>query len=465
MTTYRRALPDAFVAGSVVVAAVGLGVLAVKTPLLAIAGFGVCVMVVAGAVDPTLPSLAWLTVAPFVQALDPGSPLLALTIAFHRALLPIVAVGTLLGDAVRRRLRLSPAEKLLLVFLAYGLVSLVMTWRGSFSSAIGAEAARTFLLSYVVPFGALVIAIRLPAASHRKVFAMLALAAAAISVGGILQNVAGVAVFPGAAVWQEVWKPRAVGALANPAVSAYVAQTGIFVAIYLAFRHPVFRVVAIPAVVAGTVFTILTYTRSAWLALALGVVAIAWLYSKARPWVVAFVVVAVAAFSLNVGGFVDESFLEERAGNQENVQGRVAFGSTGFRMFKDQPLVGQGFGAYDTKAREFAAGFGAVGAGVAVADTSHNSFLTILAELGLIGFALYAGAIFFGVRKAVAALRRPRPGVDRLKIVVLLAGVLSYLVSANLIDMRFFSFAVSLFWFTVGLVITTGEGARDAAGS
>jgi O-antigen ligase len=121
-------------------------------------------------------------------------------------------------------------------------------------------------------------------------------------------------------------------------------------------------------------------------------------------------------------------------------------------MFADSPFVGQGFGMYDVKARDYAVGYGQVGAAVAVGDTSHNSFLTILAELGAIGFLLYGAAIYAGVRKGVAALRGKIPGVDRLKVVALGAGLVSYVVSANLIDMRFFSFAISLFWFNVGLL-------------
>lgn len=463
MTTYRRIVPDTLVAGGVAAAAVVLGVLVVKSPLLAIGGLGLSALILVGAVDVTLPAIAWLAVAPFVQAIEPGSPLLVITIAFHRALLPIVGLGALVGESVRRQLRFSRSEKLLIAFLAYAFVSLLMTWNGRFSTPPGTEATRTFLLAYVVPFGALVIATRLPVRSQTKVLVMLGAVGAVMSAGGIVQNLLGRSVFPGAGVWQEIWDPRAVGALANPAVSAYVAQVGTFVAIYLGFRVAGLRALGALTVLAGTVFTILTYTRSAWVAFAVGIGAIAWLYRRARPWVIVFVVVAAAAFSFNVGGFVDEAFLEERAGNQENVEGRVAFGSTGFRMFEDQPVIGQGFGAYDTESFRFAAGFGRVGAAVSVADTSHNSFLTILAELGAVGFLLYAAAIFFALKGAVGALRRPGAGVDRLKIVTLLAGVLSYFVSANLIDMRFFSFAVALFWFNLGLLIEVGRSADERA--
>lgn len=463
MTTYRRVIPDVVVAAVVGAGALGLGVFVVKSPLLAVGGLALAAMVLVGAVDATYPALAWLAVAPFVQAIEPGSPLLALTMAFHRVLLPVVGLSTLLGQSVRRQLRLLVSEKLMLAFLAYAFVSLYMSWRGSFGTLDGAEAVRTFLFAYVVPFGALLIGVRLRASSHRKVLGMLALTCgAAISLGGVLQSATGLAIFPGAGVWQDVWHPRAVGSLANPAVSAYVAHVGTFAAIYLAFRYARWRVVGIVAALAGAAFTILTYTRSAWVAFAVGIVAIAWLYSKARPWVVVGIALAAIAFSLNVGGFVDSAFLEERASNQENVHGRFAFGSTGVRMFEDEPIVGQGFGTYDVRARDFAAGFGQVGAGVAVADTSHNSFLTILAELGAVGFLLYAAAIFAALKTIVSGLRGG--GVDRLKVVALVAGLLSYFVSANLIDMRFFSFAVSLFWFNLGLAVASARRSDRAAG-
>lgn len=461
MTTYKRSLPDVVVAGVVGCAAVLLGVLVVKSPLLTVGAAGLTVLVVAGAVDATIPTIAWLVVAPWVQAIEPGSPLLTLTIAFHRALLPIAAIGAVFGDAVRRRLRLHPAERIYLAFLVLAFVSMYFAWKGRFSTVEGNEALRNFLFAHLVPFGALVMAIRIPLASHKKVLIMLSLVGGVSSAGGIVQSFTGMPVFPGAGVWQEIWDPRAVGPLSNPAVSGYVAQVGVFAAIYLGIRHAGLRLVAIPIVIAGTVYTILTYTRSVWLALALGVVCIAWLDRRARAWVLSFLAIAVLAFSLNVGGFVDRAFLEERAGNQENVEGRLAFGSTGFRMFKDEPLVGQGFGTYDIKSREFAAGFGSVGAGVNVVDTSHNSFLTILAELGALGFLLYAAAMFAGVKGAVSALRRGGPNVDRMKVVALLAGFLAYFVTANLIDMRFFSFANSVFWASVGLLIAIGGRSAE----
>ncbi|MDQ3952284.1 MAG: O-antigen ligase family protein [Actinomycetota bacterium] len=468
MTTYKRTLPDIVVAGSIATIAILLGVLGVKNPLLAVGGFGIATMVAVATIDATLPTIAWLAVAPFVQALEPTSPLIILTLAFHRFLLPVAGLSALLGQSVRRRLRLFASEKWLLAFLAFAVVSLVMTWRGGAGGEGAATAQRTFLLAYVVPFGALLLAYRIPESSRRRLLITLAIVAGVTSVGGVAQVVTGAAIFPGAAVWQEIWAPRAVGTMGNPAVTGYVTHVGLFAAVYLAVRQPGWRLVAVPTMIVGVVFTMLTYTRSAWVALALGIITVAWLYPKARPWVVGSIMVVVVAFAVNVGGFVDSAFLEERAGNQENVEGRVAFGSTGIRMFKDSPVVGQGFGTYDVRTRDFAVGFGRIGASVAVADTSHNTFLTILGELGAVGFLLYVAAICSGLRRGVSALRGRIPAVDRLMIATLMAGAASYIVSANLIDMRFFSFAVSLFWFNVGLIDASArhavEGPRAGAG-
>lgn len=462
MTVYRRVVSDSVVVALGAVAVL-LGVMAVKEPFLAIGGFGLVAMVLVGATDPTLPTVAWLMIAPFVHALDPASPLIVFTMAFHRFLLPVVGLSTLLGQSIRRELRLRTSEKVLLAFLAFALGSLVLSWRGVDGGIAESEARRTFLLSYVVPFGALLIAHRVPLRSHKRILQVIALVAGIIALGGIAQNVTGTGIFPGAGRWLEHWEPRSVGSLGNPAVSGYVVHVGVFAAAYLAARYAGLRVPALVVVAAGAVFTILTYTRSVWVALAAGAVMIGWFYARARPWIVAALVSSVAVFTLNVGGFVDTAFLEERAGNQENVEGRLAFGTTGFRMFEDSPIVGQGFGTYDVRARDFAVGFGGVGAGVAVADTSHNTFLTILAELGIVGLALYGAAIWLGVRRGLNVLRGKAQGPDRLQTLALFAGVISYLISANLIDMRFFSFAISLFWFNIGLIDASARRAEAAA--
>ena len=466
MKASRRVASDGLIL-AVGAFAVLLGVASVKEPLLTIGAFGVVAMVAVAVADPTLPAVAWLLVAPFVNALEPGSPLVVFTMAFHRFLLPVVGLSTMLGQSIRRQLRLLTSERVLLLFLAYALVSLVMSWRGSTGTIPASEAQRTFLFAYVVPFGALLLAHRIPLESHKRILQALALMAGIIALGGIVQSVTGAGIFPGAARWLEHWEPRAVGSLGNPAVSGYVVHVGVFAAAYLVARHAGLRIPGLVVVAAGGVFTILTYTRSVWLALAAGAVSIAWFYRRARLWVVVALVAAAGAFTLNVGGFVDTAFLEERAGNQENVEGRFAFGSTGFRMFEDSPIVGQGFGTYDIKAKDFAVGFGTVGASVAVADTSHNTFLTILAELGLVGFGLYLTALWLGLRRGLSVLRRKVPGADRLKVLALFAGVVSYGISANLIDMRFFSFAIALFWFNVGLIDASARGAeaRPKAGS
>lgn len=459
MRAQRSLWSDAFLA-VVGVVAILLGIFAVRDPVLAVGGFTLVALLMVAAVDVSVPVLAWIAVAPFVQALQPESQLVLLTFAFHRLLLPVAALGALLGASVRRQLRLFTAEKLMLLFLAYALGSLLLSWRGIGGVAAG-EAQRTFLLAYVVPFGALVLGYRLAPETHRRILLALGAMAGVISAGGIVQVLTGTEIFPGAAAWQEIWDPRAVGSLGNPAVTGYVTHVGVFAAIFVAARYSAWRAPAIAVAAVGAAFTVLTYTRSVWVGLLLGAITVAWLYRRARTWVVGGIVVAVLAFVFNVGGFVDSAFLEERAGNQENVQGRVAFGSTGLKMFVDRPLLGQGFGTYDLRSSDYAVGYGTVGASVSSADTSHNSFLTLLAELGVVGFVLYGAALVAALRRSVAALRGRVPSTDRLKIVVLLAGIVSYLVSANLIDMRFFSFAISLFWFNVGLA---DASAREQEG-
>jgi O-antigen ligase len=82
--------------------------------------------------------------------------------------------------------------------------------------------------------------------------------------------------------------------------------------------------------------------------------------------------------------------------------------------------------------------------------TSHNTFLTILVELGLFGLLLFLLPWVTILGRAISrALRDPRERALQLGFA---AAVAVYVINALFVDMRFFSFIPALPWIALGLV-------------
>ena len=135
-----------------------------------------------------------------------------------------------------------------------------------------------------------------------------------------------------------------------------------------------------------------TYTRSVWLAFAISAFLVAIL---TFPILLkrATIIAAVAAAVLVVASRGNLVSLQREFGAQETKEStemRAVFAYVSWLMFKDRPIAGHGFGHYPHKNRpylndrttklqmETVRGY-----------IHHNTWLSILVELGLVGFSLY----------------------------------------------------------------------------
>src|SRR5207249_1468394 len=85
-----------------------------------------------------------------------------------------------------------------------------------------------------------------------------------------------------------------------------------------------------------------------------------------------------------------------------------------------------------------------------IANTSHNSFLTILVEWGAVGFALFiAPWLIIAYRALQHAMRDPS---SRWLLLGATGGLVTYIAAANAIDFRFFSFVPAVAWLLLALL-------------
>ena len=201
-----------------------------------------------------------------------------------------------------------------------------------------------------------------------------------------------------------------------------------------------------------------TYTRSAWLESALGllVVLALTLQGRMRSLVIggvlaAGLVVAVANWDSLLGFQREQSAAETR----KSAQMRASFAYASWLMFQDRPLWGCGFGQYRTEVLPY------------LADRSsdfdlesirgyvhHNTLLCILVENGLLGLLAFASILLGWTRAAWILWRSPHtPDWARGHAVLLLGTMVTYLCQALSRDVTYTAVENLLLFFLAGITM------------
>lgn len=204
---------------------------------------------------------------------------------------------------------------------------------------------------------------------------------------------------------------RASGPIGEANDFAYVLATAAPLAFYLAWRKREHRALWLVASVV-LLFTIaLTFSRGAFVGLAL-----AGLWAAMHNRTIAKGVVAAVAAVAVLGGAllaIDSQWVNERlnaktAVADENWASREALWRGAIDMFREEPLLGVGSGLYRYRAAEFVHDepWGIV------EPVAHNAYLEILAEDGAIGLSLFVAFIAGSWVTLVRARRAARRADD-----------------------------------------------------
>ncbi len=175
-------------------------------------------------------------------------------------------------------------------------------------------------------------------------------------------------------------------------VAMYLA-IGIPMAAALMFRTPnrALRIVNFLYLPAALVVDFLAASRGGLLAALVGLLAIPILLTNVRPMRRLLIGLALVAVGWSIYGLAPRAFPElqanlERLGQttQELESGTLTYRrliwDAGLKVFRDQPVVGVGLGGYRYAIEPY----------YGIATASHNSFLSVLVDLGITGFALWA---------------------------------------------------------------------------
>lgn len=260
------------------------------------------------------------------------------------------------------------------------------------------------------------------------------------------------------AVWRiSRMGTRMSGTFTNPTPYAFTLVTCMSLVFYEAMncKKEARRTLLILTFAVGLLCIFLTFTRGCWGAALLVLVGLLYLYPK--PVLTLGAIALPIVLILTTSVFAKEmAFAFKRLSTQDTVNSRVVLANAGKQMFYAKPILGWGFGNYDRYDWQFMkrVGNAAPTSWDIKYGTSHNTYMTILAELGVLGFFFQFLPLIWWLVSSIKVLPRlPREGFWSWRLLVVLwLPILFYLVSSQVIDMRFFWYQIGVWWMILGLI-------------
>jgi O-antigen ligase len=257
-------------------------------------------------------------------------------------------------------------------------------------------------------------------------------------------------------IWFGAWfGPRAMGSMDQPNVlGAYLAiATTVTAAVMLGLRHWWARLLTFAVVVGAAYATVLTVSRGSLIALAAGLLIVSLRSSRL---VTVAVIVALATSPAWAPENVKQRVLSTTQQSEESdetelegsAQARVDTWNATLEIAKKHPIVGVGFNGL---------GYILVDTGEALGlehtkSSTHNTFLRMLGEMGVLGLGLFLFVLWKCWALAETGIRRARNRFERQVAVGLWASVPVVAVNCWFGD-RFLEFDIMCaFWIAAAIV-------------
>jgi hypothetical protein len=361
----------------------------------------------------------------------------------------------------RRMLPNSVIGTTMLLVLGAFVLSMVLT---------GKVMIRQFLNGYVIPYAMFVIASNVFAnkrAVDRFIFWLAVPLAFYFPVTAILEHYeVSALLFPryiGKVVEGEIeitWGGRAMGTFAQPVVTGF-AMIAVYVLALYSLGRVKNRLASVYAVLLSAVTPIgvfFTYTRAVFLGYFAALLVLLVLSRKHR--VTATIMVAALSLAV-IGNWSRVTSAEREAGGVAEVataQTRVVLAHASFSMFLDHPLVGVGFTNFVAASRPYIGRvrttfLGYREAWMGTYTNQHNQFLSVLTEIGLVGFIPFV--LMYCLLFAVLVKARRVAGANYdLELLAAVSAVLAaYVAQIMFFEPRYFEFMNVLPFMLAGIIV------------
>jgi O-antigen ligase len=256
---------------------------------------------------------------------------------------------------------------------------------------------------------------------------------------------------------------RTTGTFGGPAPYTITLVFFALLAVYFALRsrERLRRTVLVGFVSFALVAVFLSLSRGSWLGAGVAFAGLALL----RPRLVAAIGLAgvVLAGGLALGP-VQEQFdsASDRLATVSTIEDRLITNHAAVRMIADRPVFGFGFQNFERFDEGYKRRVDDIP--LKLGGSSHNTYLNMAAELGLVGLGLYfAPVLALGVATIRARPNLPNRGVLTWPLVVILwLALIDQFIVSNFLEMlHAYSWGTSLWWLTLGLIAATLDQAAE----
>jgi O-antigen ligase len=240
---------------------------------------------------------------------------------------------------------------------------------------------------------------------------------------------------------------RAAGALGNPAIyGAFLGMGSLAGLSLLSLENRKTNRIALIATILLLLYGVLaSFTRSAWISVAIVLFVAQFLINDIWKKTLPFIT------SCGIGLFFIWNFIPssskiiQRALNTKTITQRYDLFSIGLQRFVEKPVWGWGSGALNYFDLSIAG------------EVSHNIYLTLLVDGGLILFISFALLISYLLIRSIKIFQLTLKGsIERNILIVMVGGIIIYLMSGLALELRYFSYFNSLFWIFAGIVDCLG---------
>ena len=266
--------------------------------------------------------------------------------------------------------------------------------------------------------------------------------------------------------WLHLEGERTTGTIGS--YSTY-SSTMIFVGVFLLHaalnRKPGLIRVSYLGIFFLSIFCVfISFSRASWLAGILVLLGLVYLYPKFMlPWIlVTLPLILFVVGVLFAGHFYDPS---QRLNESQTALSRLPVVVAAVNMFEEKPIFGWGYGNFDYYDRFYQERVADLVSPSRKDLTSHDFYLTILAEQGLVGLILFLAPPILWLFETIRTRRRvPRIGSwSRNLLFLLWLVILAHFIENNFSPM-WNGFGFGMWWLTLGLIANMISGSATNNG-
>ena len=206
----------------------------------------------------------------------------------------------------------------------------------------------------------------------------------------------------------------------------------------------------------GFIGAIFSQNRAGWINVIILLVVICYLDRSLIKWVISLIIVSTLIVSILAPSFVAMTL--ERLQGWREIESRIIMIGAGVRLFAEKPILGWGYASYDLHDWKYMDAVGPLQPTryELAQATSHNTYLTILSETGLVGFMLYYFPTLCWFVRTFRALRsKIHSTYDRHLLIMMWTIIIFVHMSGQFADMRFFSFVLGYWWLALAIIANT----------